>query len=165
MSVGAERTENHRRWSSVVSEKWRMCAAATMLHSDQLKATEIKAGNKCIQSGLRHLHEEHPKANRRKKQRLPLARWKNGGQSTNRLVPGSVSTRQGSTASTTSRRWGSLQGNPQANSLRIGYTELAPREMKIRQNCSSPNARSFVKIGCLADAGAALTLRGSDPGR
>ena len=71
MSVGAERTENHRRWSSVVSEKWRMCAAATMLHSDQLKATEIKAGNKCIQSGLRHLHEEHPKANRRKKQRLP----------------------------------------------------------------------------------------------
>ena len=119
LSVGAERTENHRRWSSVVSEKWRMCAAATMLHSDQLKATEIKAGNKCIQSGLRHLHEEHPKANRRQKQRLPLARWKNGGQSTNRLVPGSVSTRQGSTASTTSLRWGSLQGNPQANSLRI----------------------------------------------
>ena len=119
VSVGAERTENHRRWSSVVSEKWRMCAAATMLHSDQLKATEIKAGNKCIQSGLRHLHEEHPKANRRKKQRLPLARWKNGGQSTNRLVPGSVATRQGSTASTTSLRWGSLQGNPQANSLRI----------------------------------------------
>src|SRR5713226_7039907 len=59
-----------------------------------------------IQSGLRHLHEEHPKANRRKKQRLPLARWKNGGQSTNRLVPGSVSTRQGSTAFTTSLRWG-----------------------------------------------------------
>src|SRR6266481_3348994 len=106
MSVGAERTENHRRWSSVVSEKWRMCAAATMLHSDQLKATEIKAGNKCIRSGLRHLHEEHPKANRRKKQRLPLPRWKNGGQSTNRLVPGSVSTRQGSTAFTTSLRWG-----------------------------------------------------------
>ena len=47
----------------------------------------------------------------------------------------------------------------------FGYPELAPRAMKIRQNCSSPNARSFVKIGCLADAGAALTLRGSDPGR
>ena len=51
VSVGAERTENHRRWSSVASEKWRMCAAATMLHSDQLKATEIKAGNKIDATG------------------------------------------------------------------------------------------------------------------
>ena len=104
-------------------------------------------------------------ANRHKTAPGHLARWKNGGQSTNRLVSGSVSTRQGSTASTTSLRWGSLQGIHKRILCEFGYTELAPRAMKIRQNCSSPNARSFVKIGCLADAGAALTLRGSDPGR
>src|SRR5260370_21794243 len=80
--VDSASIEVNRRKRRVKSDKldadklvWRMCAAATMLHSDQLKASEIKAGNKCIQSGLRHLHEEHPKANRRKKPKLPFARW------------------------------------------------------------------------------------------
>ena len=53
-----------------------------------------------------------------------------------------------------SLRYGFPPGNSQPNSGEFGYTQLAPRDIKILQNCSSLVSRSFVKIGAARhDAG------------